>query len=89
MGQAEGPEPKVRGRVGDAAQAVLNGVDGLMDKDVSEVELKERVFCFISLSACFLFLVRTFRIFLFYSHAIIVHINGVQSDISVPVSNVC
>lgn len=44
MSQAEGPEAEVGGCVGDAAQAVLNRVDGLMHKDVSKVELKERSF---------------------------------------------
>ena len=39
LSQAEGPELEVRGCVGDAAQAVLSGVHGLVDKDVSEVEL--------------------------------------------------
>ena len=50
MRQAEGPEPEVGGCVGNAAQAVLNRVDGLMHKDVSKVELKERICNAISLS---------------------------------------
>lgn len=44
MSQAEGPEPEVRGCVGNAAQAVLDRVDGLMHEDVSEIELEERIF---------------------------------------------
>ncbi|TNN49589.1 hypothetical protein EYF80_040207 [Liparis tanakae] len=36
---AEGPETQVRGRVGDAAQTVLYGVDGLVDSDVPKVKL--------------------------------------------------
>lgn len=39
MCQAEGPEPEVGGCVRNAAQAVLDRVDGLMHKDVSKVEL--------------------------------------------------
>lgn len=39
MSKTEGPEPQVGGGVGDAAQAVLNGVDGLVDHGVSKVEL--------------------------------------------------
>lgn len=44
MSQAEGPEPEVRGCVGNAAQAVLDRVDGLMHEDVSEIKLEERIF---------------------------------------------
>ena len=39
MSKAEGPEPQVGGSVGDAAQAVLDGVDGLVDHGVPKVEL--------------------------------------------------
>lgn len=39
MSQTESPESQVRRRVGDAAQAVLDGVDGLMHEDVCSVEL--------------------------------------------------
>lgn len=39
VGQAEGPEPQVRRGVGDAAQAELNGVDGLVDHGVTKVKL--------------------------------------------------
>jgi len=39
MSQAEGPETQVGGRVGDAAQTVLYGVDGLVDSDVPKVKL--------------------------------------------------
>lgn len=39
MSQTEGPESQIRGRVGDAAQAVLDGVDGLMHEHVCSVEL--------------------------------------------------
>lgn len=39
MSEAEGPEPQVRGGVGDAAQAVLDGVDGLVDHGVPKVKL--------------------------------------------------
>lgn len=39
MGQAEGPEPQVGRSVGDTAQAVLNGVDGLVDHGVAKVKL--------------------------------------------------
>ena len=44
MCQAEGPEPEVGGCVRNAAQAVLDRVDGLMHKDVSKVELKKENF---------------------------------------------
>lgn len=50
MSQAEGPEPEVRCCVRYAAQAVLDRVDGLMHKDVSKVELKERIFYSVSLT---------------------------------------
>lgn len=40
MGQAEGPEPQIGRGVGDAAQAVLDGVDGLVHHGVPEVELQ-------------------------------------------------
>lgn len=39
VSQTERPEPQIGGRVGDAAQAVLDGVDGLMHRHVREVEL--------------------------------------------------
>lgn len=42
MGQAESPEPQVGGRVGDAAQAKLDGVDGLMQELVCKVKLREQ-----------------------------------------------
>lgn len=40
MGQTEGPESQVGGSVGDAAQAVFYGVDGLVDCHVSKVKLQ-------------------------------------------------
>lgn len=40
MGEAQGPEPQVGGGVGNAAQAVLDGVDGLVDHGVSKVKLQ-------------------------------------------------
>ena len=40
MSQTEGPEPEVGGGVGDAAQTVLDGVDGLVHDDLSKVKLK-------------------------------------------------
>lgn len=39
MSEAEGPEPQVGGSVGDAAQAVLDGVDGLVYHGVPKVKL--------------------------------------------------
>ena len=42
VGEAEGPEAEVGGRVGDAAQAVLDGVDGLVHRHVPEVKLEHR-----------------------------------------------
>jgi hypothetical protein len=39
VGQAEGPESQVRRGVGDTTQAVLNGVDGLVDHGVAKVKL--------------------------------------------------
>lgn len=39
MSEAEGPEPQVGGSVGDAAQAVLDGVDGLVDHGVPKIKL--------------------------------------------------
>lgn len=42
MSQAEGPEAQVRRRVGDAAQAELNGVDGLVQEHVCKVKLQRR-----------------------------------------------
>jgi len=41
MGKTEGPEPQVRGRVGDGSQAVLNSVNGLVDKSFPELKLKK------------------------------------------------
>lgn len=41
MGQAQCPESQVGGCVGDAAKAVFNGVDSLVDKYVSKIELKQ------------------------------------------------
>lgn len=37
--QAESPESEVGGCVGDAAQAVLDGVDGLMHEHISDIKL--------------------------------------------------
>lgn len=39
MSEAEGPEPQVGGGVGDAAQAVLDGVDGLVHHGVPKIKL--------------------------------------------------
>lgn len=39
MSKAERPEPQVGGSVRDAAQAVLDGVDGLVDHGVPKVKL--------------------------------------------------
>ena len=52
MCQTEGPKPEVGGCVGNAAQAVLNRVDGLVHKDVSKVELKDRI-SVVTLSSTF------------------------------------
>lgn len=41
MSQAERPEAQVRRRVGDAAQAVLDGVDGLVQQHVCQVKLRK------------------------------------------------
>ncbi len=37
--QTESPESQVRGGVGDAAQAVLYGVDGLMHEHICHIKL--------------------------------------------------
>lgn len=42
MGQAQGPEAQVGGRVGDAAQAELDGVDGLVHEHIGEDKLGGR-----------------------------------------------
>lgn len=39
MGQAQSPEAQVRGRVGDASQAELNGVDGLVHEHLGQDKL--------------------------------------------------
>lgn len=39
MSQTEGPQTQVRGSVGDAAQTVLYGVDGLMHESVGSIKL--------------------------------------------------
>ena len=41
MGQAQRPQTKVGSRVGDAAQEVLNSVNGLLDKYLAEVKLEQ------------------------------------------------
>ncbi len=40
VSQAEGPEPQVRGRVRDAAQTILDGVNGLMHEHVRCIKLQ-------------------------------------------------
>lgn len=40
MGQTESPQTQVGCSVGDAAQAELNGVDGLIRDDVSHADLQ-------------------------------------------------
>ena len=42
VGEAEGPEAEVGGGVGDAAQTVLDGVDGLVHGHIPEVKLEHR-----------------------------------------------
>ena len=42
MSQAKGPESQVGGRVGDGAQTVLNGVDGLVHKRLTKIKLHGR-----------------------------------------------
>lgn len=42
VGQAERPEAQVRRRVGDAAQAELDGVDGLVQQHVCQIKLQKR-----------------------------------------------
>lgn len=39
MGQREGPETEVGGCVGDSSQAVLDGVDGLVDEHLSKLKV--------------------------------------------------
>ena len=39
MSEAQGPEPQVGGSIGDAAQAVLDGVDGLVHHGVPKIKL--------------------------------------------------
>ena len=39
MSQTEGPEAQVRGRVGDAAQTILYGVNGLVNCNIPEIKL--------------------------------------------------
>lgn len=41
MSQAEGPETQVRRSVGNATQAELNGVDGLVQQHVGKVKLQK------------------------------------------------
>lgn len=41
MCQAECPQPQVRRSVGDAAKAVLDGVDGLCHQDLPKVKLRD------------------------------------------------
>ena len=48
MGQTERPQSEVGGGVGDAAEAVLDGVDGLVYKQLTEVKLKAQ----LTLSKC-------------------------------------
>lgn len=42
MCQAQSPQPQIRCRVRDAAQAVLYGVNGLMKKLVCKVKLNQQ-----------------------------------------------
>lgn len=42
VSQAERPETQVRRRVGDAAQAVLDGVDGLVQQHVRQIKLRKQ-----------------------------------------------
>ena len=42
MRQTESPESEVRGCVGDAAQAVLYGVDGLMHEHLCSIKLMQK-----------------------------------------------
>ncbi len=39
VSQTEGPESEVRGSVGDSTQTILDGVDSLMDEDLTELKL--------------------------------------------------
>mmetsp|Transcript_63963 Transcript_63963/g.180463 ORF Transcript_63963/g.180463 Transcript_63963/m.180463 type:complete len:277 (-) Transcript_63963:408-1238(-) len=39
VGQREGPDTEVRGRVGDGAEDVLDGLDDLVDEDLPKLEL--------------------------------------------------
>ena len=40
MSKTQGPESQVGGSVGDSAQTVLNGVDGLVHKRLTELKLQ-------------------------------------------------
>ncbi len=42
MGEREGPQAQVRGRVGDAPEAVLDRVDRLVHKDLAKLKLKKK-----------------------------------------------
>ena len=42
MGEGECPESQVGGRVGDGAQAVLYGMNGLVDEHLTELKLQGR-----------------------------------------------
>ncbi len=42
MSQGQGPKPEIGRRVGDRAEAELDGVNGLEDDDLSELKLATR-----------------------------------------------
>ena len=42
MGEGECPESQVGGRVGDGAQAILYGMNGLVDEHLTELKLQGR-----------------------------------------------
>lgn len=50
MCQTESPKSEVRGGVGDAAQAVLYGVDGLVQEHVRKVKLQISLNKYVNLS---------------------------------------
>ena len=50
MGKAEGPESEVGGGVGDGSQTILDGVNRLVDEDLTKFKLQEETEDIVSIS---------------------------------------
>lgn len=52
MSEAESPQPQIRRRIGDAAEAVFYGVDRFAHEHITQTDLQEMCMVLVSYNLC-------------------------------------